>query len=243
MSVYRCHEEPDVFVFETDVLAAEPGRVLLAESWLHPGGGDQPADRATVEGAFGTARIIGVEVEDGRAWHMVDDAVHSGERVRIWIDRDHRHIISQLHTDTHVLNALVFRYFDGALVTGAKISSDGTAHMDFDLPDANNDALRLLEGPINDIIRAGLNVRTTYVSIEEASRTKGLVRNLAVSPPPTPDGRFRVVQIEELDRQACGGTHLTVTSDSQPIVITKIDNKGRHNRRVKIALVPFARKA
>jgi misacylated tRNA(Ala) deacylase len=238
MSIYKCHLEPDLYVFESDVLQSEEGRVRLAESWLHPGGGGQPADRAVIEGSFGRVNVTGVQVVDGLGvWHVVDAHVPAGERVRVTIDRDHRSIIAQLHTDTHILNALVFREFDGALVTGAKISSDGTAHMDFDLPDVDNDRLRALEAPINEVIRAGLSVRTTYVTMDEASRTKGLIRNLAVAPPPTPDGRFRFVDIEELDRQACGGTHVNATSESRPIAITKIDNKGRRNRRVKIGLL------
>jgi misacylated tRNA(Ala) deacylase len=236
MSIYRCHIEPDVLVFETDVLQAEDGRVVLAESWLHPGGGGQPSDRAIIEGAFGRFNIEGVRTDEGSVWHVVDGTIPAGERVRVIIDAEHRSVISQLHTDTHILNALVFREFDGALVTGAKISADGTAHMDFDLPDVDNDRLRALEEPINDVIRAGLRVSTTYVTVDEASRSKGLIRSLSVTPPPTEDGRFRVVEIEELDRQACGGTHLNATNESRPIVIQKIDNKGRRNRRVKIAL-------
>jgi misacylated tRNA(Ala) deacylase len=65
-----------------------------------------------------------------------------------------------------------------------------------------------------------------------------LIRSLSVAPPPTEDGRFRIVEIVDLDRQACGGTHLSATSQSRPIAIAKVDNKGRRNRRVKIALVP-----
>lgn len=237
MSIYRCHIEPDMYEFETDVLASEPGRIRLAASWLHPGGGGQPPDRATLVGNFGAARVVGVESDGVVTWHLVDAAIPAGERVCVTIDREHRNMIAQLHTDTHVLNALVFAKFNGALVTGAKISSDGAAHMDFDLPEVDSDRLRALEGPINDVIRDGLSVRASYVTIEEASRTKGLVRNLAVSPPPTADGRFRVIEIEGLDRQACGGTHLSATSESRPIAITKVDNKGRRNRRVKIVLV------
>jgi misacylated tRNA(Ala) deacylase len=177
-----------------------------------------------------------VHVDGDTVWHLVDGTVPRGERVQVRIDAEHRSIISQLHTDTHILNALVFQEFDGALVSGAKISPDGTAHMDFDLPEVDNDRLRALEDPINTIIRSGLRVSTTYLSIEEVSRTKGLIRSLSVAPPPTEDGRFRIVEIEGLDRQACGGTHLTATDQSRPIVIQKIDNKGRRNRRVKIAL-------
>ena len=206
--IYRCHVDPDTYEFESDVLKTSDGKIVLAESWLHPGGGGQPADRAVVEGDFGIANIIGVATEGDDVWHLVDAPVPAGERVRVMIDRAHRDVIAQLHTDTHILNALVFQEFDGALVSGAKISSDGTAHMDFDLPEVDNDRLRALEGPINEAIRAGLEVRTTYVTMEEASRTKGLIRSLSVSPPPTEDGRFRIVEIVELDRQACGGTHL-----------------------------------
>jgi misacylated tRNA(Ala) deacylase len=58
-----------------------------------------------------------------------------------------------------------------------------------------------------------------------------------VAPPPSLDGTVRVVEIVGLDRQACGGTHLSSTTRSRPVHILKIDNKGRHNRRVKYGLV------
>ncbi len=58
-----------------------------------------------------------------------------------------------------------------------------------------------------------------------------------LAPPPTPDGKIRIVEIVGLDRQACGGTHLAATSASRPLRILKIENKGRHNRRVRIGLV------
>jgi misacylated tRNA(Ala) deacylase len=140
------------------------------------------------------------------------------------------------HTITHVLNALVFQRFGGALVTGAQIYADGTARMDFDFPEGDNDQLRALEPRINEIIAAGLEVRTSYVSHAEALATPGLIRSLSVAPPPTPDGRIRVIEVDGLDRQACGGTHLTNTAQSAPIRITKVENKGRRNRRVKLAL-------
>ena len=63
-----------------------------------------------------------------------------------------------------------------------------------------------------------------------------MIRSLSVAPPPTDDGMIRIVEIGELDRQACGGTHLSNTAQSRPIRLTKIENKGRRNRRVRIEL-------
>jgi misacylated tRNA(Ala) deacylase len=144
---------------------------------------------------------------------------------------------TELHTDTHILNALVYRQFAGALVTGAQLNDDGTARMDFDLPDADNDRLRALEPEINDAIRQDLPVRYAYIPMAEAVSEHGLVRNRSVAPPPDSDGLVRIVEIVGLDRQACGGTHVASTARSRPIRILKIDNKGRHNRRVRLGLV------
>jgi len=80
-------------------------------------------------------------------------------------------------------------------------------------------------------------VRSIYIPAAEAEAAPGLLRSLSVTPPPTPDGRMRIIDIEGLDRQACGGTHLTNTAQSAPIRITKVENKGRRNRRIRIALV------
>jgi misacylated tRNA(Ala) deacylase len=116
------------------------------------------------------------------------------------------------------------------------MNEDGTARMDFDLPDADNDRLRALEPEINDVIRQDLPVRYVYVTEADALAERGLIRNRSVAPPPAADGTVRVVEIVGLDRQACGGTHLASTAGSQPLRILKIDNKGRHNRRIKIGL-------
>jgi misacylated tRNA(Ala) deacylase len=116
------------------------------------------------------------------------------------------------------------------------MAADGTARMDFDLPDADNDRLRAMGPALNDVIRQDLQVSDSYVPLEDAQREYGLIRNRSVAPPPTSDGRIRIVEISGLDRQACGGTHLGSTGSSPPIRILKIDNKGRHNRRVYIGL-------
>jgi misacylated tRNA(Ala) deacylase len=236
MPHYLCHEQPDLLDFEASVTGARPGAVLLSRSALHPGGGGQVCDTATLAHAHGVARIVGMSVEDDQCWHLLDAPLELTGDVHVSIDAARRATLAQLHTATHILNALVYHAFDGALVTGAQINADGIARMDFDLPEADNDVLRALEAPINDVIRQALEVRTYYVGLSEAQATPGLIRSLSVAPPPTPDGTVRIVAIGELDRQACGGTHLSNTAQSRPVRIAKIENKGRRNRRVRIEL-------
>jgi misacylated tRNA(Ala) deacylase len=154
----------------------------------------------------------------------------------VHIDREHRSRVAQLHTDTHILNALVYDRFDGALVTGAQINGEGMARMDFDLPGADNDKLREIEPALNAIIKEAAEVRAIYVPVAEAQSTPGLIRSLSVAPPPTPDGQLRIIEIVGVDRQACGGTHLTNTGESLPVRIAKVENKGRRNRRIRLAL-------
>jgi misacylated tRNA(Ala) deacylase len=229
MSRYFCHEHPDVLILETRVLDARLGAVVLEQTPFHPGGGGQLADRGLLRWNGGQARVIGLEATAaGGYWHLLADPVEMAGAVEAEVDPAFRSMMAQLHTVTHILNALV---------TGAQMNEDGTARMDFDLPDADNDRLRALEPEINDVIRQDLPVRYAYVTEADALAERGLIRNRSVAPPPAADGMVRVVEIIGLDRQACGGTHLASTAGSRPLRILKIDNKGRHNRRVKLGLV------
>jgi misacylated tRNA(Ala) deacylase len=241
MAIYLCHDEPDLTVHQTTVIDARPGAVALSRSAFHPGGGGQVCDIGTIESAGGTLGIRGIEVDGDVWWHLLDDesALVSGE-IELRVDVEHRLRVASLHTVSHILNAFVFEEFAGALVTGAQINGDGTGRMDFDLPEVDNDRLRALERPVNEVIASGIDVTAVYVDASEAAVTEGLVRSMSVAPPPTPDGRLRLIDIAGVDRQACGGTHLSNTAQSRPIVITKVENKGRHNRRVRFAFAQSA---
>ncbi|MGD9878652.1 MAG: alanyl-tRNA editing protein [Reyranella sp.] len=221
---------------QTTVAAAWPGKVALVDTPFYPGGGGQLADKGVLRWHGGEVKVIGFEVSAGKLWHVLDTQAELDGDVEAAVDPAFRRTMRQLHTGTHILNAFVFQSFDGALVTGVQMADDGTARMDFDVPGADNDRLRALEGPINDVIRQDIAVSFAYVPMGEAQVEHGLIRSRSVAPPPTPDGKIRIVEIAGLDRQACGGTHLASTGASPPIRILKVDNKGRHNRRVRIAL-------
>ena len=236
MAVYLCHELPDLHEHEATVVDAVVGRVVLDRSALHPGGGGQVSDVGWVDHAGGTTAIVAVETVDGVVWHVLDADVELAGPVMVRVDAEHRSRVAQLHTDSHILNALVYERFPGTLVTGAQINADGTGRMDFDLSEIDNDVLRGLDIEINAIVSRGVDVRSVYVDASEAGAVAGLVRSLSVAPPPTPDGTLRVIEIDGIDRQACGGTHLSNTAQSGPVRITKVENKGKRNRRIRFEL-------
>jgi misacylated tRNA(Ala) deacylase len=231
-----CHDHPETLSVETQIVDFLPGKVALAQSPFYPGGGGQLADQGVVRWNGGEAKVVSFEVAGGKVWHLLDTQVEMAGAVEAAVDPVFRRKMRQLHTGTHILNAFVFQSFDGALVTGVQMAADGTARMDFDVPGADNDRLRALEGPINDAIKQNIAVTFTYIGMSVAQAEHGLIRSRSVAPPPTPDGKVRIVEIVGLDRQACGGTHLIATGDSPPLRILKIENKGRHNRRVRLGL-------
>ena len=237
MAVYLCHEQPDLYEHEATVVDAAPGRVVLDRSAFHPGGGGQVSDTGWLDHAGGTVAVAGIETIDGVPWHVLTEATtEPAGPVVVRVDAERRSRVAQLHTDSHILNALVYDRFPGTLVTGAQINDDGTGRMDFDLTEIDNEVLRGLDAGVNEVIGAAVDVRGVYVDAADAAIVAGLVRSLSVAPPPTPDGQLRIIDIDGIDRQACGGTHLSNTGQSRPFRITKVESKGKRNRRIRFAL-------
>jgi misacylated tRNA(Ala) deacylase len=231
-----CHAYPDILEIQAEVLDARPGAVLLSRHPFFPGGGGQLPDRGILRWRLGETAVTGFFEEDGNLWIQLADSIEIAGSVEVAADARLRQVMRELHTDLHILNALVFQQFDGALVTGAQMNDDGTARIDFDLTATDNDKLRALEPALNDVLVQDLTVSDSRIPMIDAQQEKGLLRSRSVAPPPSPDGMVRIVEIRGLDRQACGGTHLASTGGSRPVRILKIDNKGRHNRRLRIAL-------
>lgn len=231
-----CQDNPEILTLDATVVSTRPGAVLLSRHALYPGGGGQLPDQGVIRWQGGETPVTGFSEESGKVWIEVADGIEITGDVQVAADPVFRQLMRELHTDLHILNALVFRDFDSALVTGVQMNEDGTARIDFNLPAADNDRLRALEPELNDVVAQDLAVETSYMSMTAAYAEKGLLRSRSVAPPPSSEGLIRIVEIAGLDRQACGGTHLGSTGASRPIRILKIENKGRSNRRVRIGL-------
>jgi misacylated tRNA(Ala) deacylase len=133
----------------------------------------------------------------------------------------------RMHTCLHLLCSIV----PGA-VTGGQVS-DGKGRLDFDVPGSSLDK-ETLAGRLNELIAEAHPVEPRWISDAELAAQPELVRTMSVKPP-SGMGRVRVIEISGIDLQPCGGTHIRNTGEIGPITVTKIENKGKQNRRVILA--------
>jgi misacylated tRNA(Ala) deacylase len=229
------HVFPRDLVVATSVLNSRPGAVLIGKNPFFPGGGGQLADKGTLRGSNGEAEVTGFEKTGDETWIKLSNDIELHGDVEAQVDGEFRRLMSELHTGCHLLNAIVFQNFNHALVTGVQLNADGSGRMDFDLPDCDNEQLKRLSDPVNDLIHSSVEVRDSYINVDQIENEPGLVRT-KVAMPPVSDQQLRVVDIVNVDRQVCGGTHLSATGESRPFRILKIENKGRQNRRVRFAI-------
>jgi misacylated tRNA(Ala) deacylase len=221
--------------FAATVVDASDGWCALSTTAFYPGGGGQPADAGSLTAKGGEARVAAVRAEAGLIWHRVDLALVGDERVTGRVDWPRRYALMRYHTLLHIVNTLMWERF-GARITGADIGAE-QARADFNVAAPLREALPALESAINEVIARSLALRSGFVDEAELARDPRLVRTLVVAPP-VEDGRVRTLEIAGFDVQACGGTHVHSTAELGACRILRVDNKGRQNKRVYVALGP-----
>jgi misacylated tRNA(Ala) deacylase len=215
------------------VVGVDERGIRLDRTVFYPTGGGQPGDCGTLRLADGMA----VTIADTVKGDVADEVIHVpasgaalppvGAEVTAEIDWDRRHRLMRMHTCLHLLCAIV----PGA-VTGGSVG-DGRGRLDFDVPGASLDKDAITAG-INRLITEDHAVAPRWIDDAELEAHPELVRTMSVRPP-TGAGKVRLLEIDGIDLQPCGGTHVKNTAEIGPVVITKIENKGRQNRRINIA--------
>lgn len=215
------------------VTAAGPDGIRLDRTVFYPAGGGQPGDTGVLRFADGAEiRIVDAVKADGPDTVLHVPAEGStlpapGMPVTAVIDWDRRYRLMRMHTCLHLLCALV-----PGEVTGGQVG-DGKGRLDFNLPETRLDKDGITAG-LNRLIAEDHPVRVRWITDEELAAKPDLVRTMSVKPP-SGAGRVRVLDIEGVDLQPCGGTHVSRTGEIGPVEVAKIENKGRQNRRINLA--------
>ena len=217
---------------EATVLSAEEAGVRLDRTVFYPLGGGQAGDTGTLRWDGGQTTIADTRKGEGSGEILHIPAAGAalpapGTKVTAEIDWDRRHRLMRLHTCLHLLCSLI----EGD-VTGGSIS-DGKARLDFNLPDTRLDKAAIT-ADLNRLVEEDHPAEPRRITEEELEANPGLVRTMSVKPP-MGSGRVRVLDIAGVDLQPCGGTHVRRTGEIGKVAVTKIENKGRQNRRVNIA--------
>ncbi|PZA09869.1 alanyl-tRNA editing protein [Rhodopseudomonas palustris] len=233
---------PTIKLFETDahirelettIVDQSDAGVCLEKTIFYAESGGQPGDvgELVLDGGV-PLRVVNTQYIPGRLRiaHVLatpPDRSLIGAKVLARIDWERRYRLMRLHTSLHLMCSLV-----DAPVTGCAIYPD-YARLDFDIEGPLD--RQLLTDRLNALIGKDLPVEIQYRSADEMSAMPSLVRTVQAAPPQT-GNQLRLVSIGDIDRQPCGGTHVRSTGEIVSLAVTSVEKKGRHNRRVKIAL-------
>lgn len=234
---------PTEFVFRADayqtacdarVVALDEKGIVLDRTVFYATSGGQPGDSGRMIKADGSAIALTTAVFTDPAKTIIAHVAVAGaalpavgEAVKVEIDFEPRLKRMRMHTALHLLS-VVLPY----AVTGGSVG-DAESRLDFDIPDGGLDK-DAITAKVNELIGKDAAVSDRYITDAELDANPGLVKTMSVQPP-RGAGTVRLVEIEGLDLQPCGGTHVRRTGEIGRIVVTQIEKKGKLNRRVRIA--------
>lgn len=208
--------------------------VILDRTPFYARGGGQPGDTGVLRWDGGEAAVTDTVRSRGAPVHVIEGSPPPiGAEAVAAIDWERRHVLMRIHTALHALSGIVWRNF-GAKVTGGNMEP-GTARMDFELEEMSAEFGRLVEQRLNDALGENRPVSVRFVSRAEALGDPDLIRTKVNLIPGHVDP-IRVIDIEGLDRQADGGTHVRSTGEVGGVRVVKTESKGRSFKRIRIAL-------
>jgi misacylated tRNA(Ala) deacylase len=220
---------------ESVVTRVDERGIQLERTPFYALGGGQPGDRGTIALADGRRIEIATTIRDrdsGEILHVPAEGsavdLRAGDAVTASIDWDWRLAHMRSHTCLHLLCSLI-----PFPVTGGSVRA-GSGRLDFDIPQPILDKEELT-AKLNELIARNAPLSFEFISEEALRARPELVRTLEVGPPAR-NGKVRLVRIEGIDLQPCGGSHLRATGEIGRARIVKMEKKGRQNRRVEIAI-------
>ena len=206
------------------VVACDARGVVLDRTVFYPRGGGQAGDTGALVRDDGSAIAVADTVKaDGAILHVAAVPLEPGETVTVRIDWERRHRHMRFHTATHLLCAVVPHQTNGCSITA------DYARLDFDMVEPLE--REHLERELARLVAEAHDVRTIWMSEEEMDAKPELVRTMSAKPP-RGVGRVRLLEIDGVDLQACGGTHVANTREIGGLRVAKIEKKSARSRRV-----------
>jgi misacylated tRNA(Ala) deacylase len=205
------------------------GEVVLDRTVFYARGGGQPGDTGTIRWDGGEVAVTDTVKRDGHVLHVVDgEPPPVGATVTAEIDWDRRHTLMRTHTALHALSAVIFRDHDANM-------EPGVARMDFELEAIDAEFGRRVEEVLNAELASDRPVHVSFLPRAEALSDPDLIRTKVNLIPESVDP-IRVIEIEGLDKQADGGTHVRSTAEVGSVRVAKTENKGKAFKRMRIEL-------
>jgi len=207
--------------------------VVLDQTIFYPKGGGQPWDTGRILRGSQAFPVVYVGKFSGEISHEVSaPGLQPGDGVHCVLDWDRRYKLMRSHTAAHLVASILCQE-TGALVTGNELDVDRT-RFDFNLEHFDRDVFLQYVAKANELLRRDVPVKAYELPREEAMKIPGVVKMAAAFPPDIP--RLRIVEIESIDRQADGGTHVRNLREVGQVEFLKAENKGHNNRRVYFRL-------
>jgi len=226
-------DDPRLRECSAQLLSLDERGLQLSRTVFYPQGGGQAGDRGELLLPDGAVLLVA----DTRKGDAPGDIIHvpapgqeallgrlaAGDTVTARIDWARRHRHMRFHTATHLLCALVPHPVDGCSITA------DYARLDFHMNEPLDKAV--LTAGIADLVAQARGVSHRWITDAELDANPGLVRSMSVQPP-RGSGRVRLLEVEGVDLQPCGGTHVANTAEIGAVVVTKIEKKSAMTRRV-----------
>ena len=218
--------------FEAQVIAANGAEVALDATAFYAGGGGQPCDTGTLSAGTAAWPVVRVRRDGPLVWHELQGAPPPlGTVVCGEINWEQRYALMRTHTALHILCGVIWRDYS-AKVTGGNMQPL-KARMDFEFETMRGELVREIEERVNVEVAAARPIRVSFLPRAEADRHPDLIRTKINLLPPA-IMVVRVVEIEGLDIQADGGTHLANTREVGRVRVVDYHSKGRINKRIMI---------
>ncbi len=232
MTELLAHTDAYLKEFEAKVAAvnAEENSVSLDKTAFYPGGGGQPYDLGWLD----DSPVTKVKRQGEHVWHWLrGDRPGQGATVHGTLDWDRRYKLMRTHTAFHILCGVVWRDYQ-AQVTGGNMDVL-KGRMDFEFETLRQELVREIEEKLNAEVAAGRDVYIKILPREEAFRIPDLIRT-KINLLPAGITEVRTVEIEGLDLQADGGTHVANTREVGKIKVVGYKSKGKFNKRIELAI-------